>query len=72
MSSISSMDKLISRLKQPKSLICGVAAMTADKFNWSCLWTRVVWAALVLMNPVMGLLIYFVLALVLPKWERNF
>ncbi|WP_246033052.1 PspC domain-containing protein [Shewanella canadensis] len=72
MSSISSMDKLISRLKQPKSLICGVAAMMADKFNWSCLWTRVVWAALVLMNPAMGLLIYFVLALVLPKWERNF
>lgn len=72
MSSFSSMDKLISRLKQPKSLVCGVAAMMADKFNWSCLWTRVVWAALVLMNPAMGLLIYFVLALVLPKWERNF
>ncbi len=71
MSSFSSMDKLISRLTQPKSLVCGVAAMMADKFNWSCLWTRVVWAALVLMNPAIGLLIYFVLALVLPKWERN-
>jgi|GEM_PF-847556 len=72
MSDFSSMDKLISRLKQPNSLICGVAAMMADKFNWSCLWTRVVWAVGILMNPGMGLLIYFVLALVLPKWERDF
>lgn len=72
MSSFSSLNRLISRLKQPNSLICGVAAMMADKFNWSCLWTRVVWAVVILMNPGMGLLIYFVLALVLPKWERNF
>ncbi len=72
MSGFSSMDKLVSRLKQPNSLICGVAAMMADKFNWSCLWTRVAWAGLILMNPAMGLFIYFVLALVLPKWERNF
>ncbi|WP_299790902.1 PspC domain-containing protein [uncultured Shewanella sp.] len=72
MSGFSSLDKMVSRLKQPERLVCGVAAKVANKFNWSCLWTRVVWAALVLMNPAMGLLIYFVLAIVLPKWERDF
>ena len=71
MSTFSSTDRYIRRMKRPTSLICGVAAMMADKFNWSCLWTRVVWAAVILLNPAMGLLIYFVLALALPKWEAN-
>lgn len=57
------------RMKRSTRLVCGVAAMMANKFNWSCLWTRLVWALVVLMNPAMGLLIYFVLALLLPKWE---
>ncbi|QFU24453.1 PspC domain-containing protein [Shewanella eurypsychrophilus] len=65
-------DKYLRRMKRPSRIICGVAAMMADKFNWSCLWTRLVWALVILMNPGMGLLIYFVLALVLPKWETNF
>ncbi|GIU18087.1 PspC domain-containing protein [Shewanella colwelliana] len=64
-------DDLVTRLKRPRRMVCGVAAMTADKFDWSCLWTRVVWALAVAMNPAMGLLVYFVLALVLPKWQRE-
>lgn len=60
-------DDLTDALKRSDSLICGVAATMADKFAWSCLWTRVVWALAVVINPAMWLLIYFVLALVLPK-----
>lgn len=44
-------DDLVRRLKNPRSMVCGVAAMTADKFAWSCLWTRVVWAVAAFMNP---------------------
>ncbi len=71
MNSFNSTEKYVRRMKRPSRLVCGVAAMMADKFDWSCLWTRVVWAAVVLLNPAMGLLAYFVLALVLPKWETN-
>ncbi|BAJ00427.1 PspC domain-containing protein [Shewanella violacea] len=71
MSYLSSTDKYMGHMKRPTSLICGVAAMMANKFNWSCLWTRVVWAGVILLNPGMGLLLYFVLALVLPKWDAN-
>ncbi|GIU07065.1 PspC domain-containing protein [Shewanella sp. c952] len=65
------MADLISRLKDPSSLVCGVAASMADKFEWSCLWTRIVCAVAVFCNPAMGLVIYFVLALLLPKWEKQ-
>lgn len=71
MNSFNSTDRYMRRMKRPTSLVCGVAAMMADKFDWSCLWTRVVWAIAVLMNPAIGLLAYFVLALVLPKWEAK-
>ncbi|GIU45336.1 PspC domain-containing protein [Shewanella algidipiscicola] len=60
-------DDLTDTLKRPSSLICGVAATMADKFAWSCLWTRVVWTVAVVMNPAMFLVIYFALALVLPR-----
>ncbi|ASJ95557.1 MULTISPECIES: PspC domain-containing protein [Shewanella] len=65
-------DDLVRRLKNPRSIVCGVAAMTADKFAWSCLWTRVVWAVAAFMNPALVLLVYFVLALVLPKWKPGY
>ncbi|MBW8182652.1 PspC domain-containing protein [Shewanella nanhaiensis] len=71
MSSLDSLSGYIARMKQPDTLVCGVAAMMADKFDWSCLWTRVVWALAVIMNPSLGLLVYFVLALVLPKWQKS-
>ncbi|WP_076415805.1 PspC domain-containing protein [Shewanella sp. UCD-KL12] len=71
MNSFNSTDRYIRRMKRPRSLVCGVAAMMADKFDWSCLWTRVVWAIAVIMNPALGLLAYFVLALILPKWEAK-
>ena len=65
-------DNLVSRLKRPRTIICGIAAMMADKFGWSCLWTRVVWAVAVIMNPAISLLVYFALALVLPKWDPEY
>lgn len=65
-------DNLVNRLKRPRGIVCGIAAMTADKFGWSCLWTRVVWAIAVIMNPAISLLVYFALALVLPKWDPQF
>ncbi|QYK00985.1 PspC domain-containing protein [Shewanella psychrotolerans] len=65
-------DNLVRRLKRPKGVVCGIAAMMADKFGWSRLWTRVVWAIAVIMNPAISLLVYFALALVLPKWDPQY
>ncbi|QSX29516.1 PspC domain-containing protein [Shewanella cyperi] len=59
-----------SRMHNPRRLVCGVAASLAHKFGWSCFWTRIVTAVLVLLNPAMALLCYFALALVMDKWER--
>ncbi|NRD72734.1 PspC domain-containing protein [Shewanella sp. VB17] len=67
MSSLDSLHGYLSRMKRPERVVCGVAAIMADKFNWSCLWTRSTWVLIVLMNPAIGLLLYFVLALALPK-----
>ncbi|MCG9697479.1 PspC domain-containing protein [Shewanella sp. Isolate11] len=64
-------DDVISRIKRPTRLVCGIAAMMADKFGWSCFWTRIVWAVAVIMNPAISLLIYFALALLLPKWDAQ-
>ncbi|WOT04652.1 PspC domain-containing protein [Shewanella youngdeokensis] len=58
------------RVKNPASIVSGVAAAIAHKFEWSCLWTRVVCAVGIFCNPALGLIIYFVLALVLPKWKK--
>lgn len=65
------MARFINRLKDPSSLVCGVAASIADKFGWSCLWTRIVCAVAVFCNPAMGVILYFVLALLMPKWEKG-
>ncbi|MGS0680450.1 PspC domain-containing protein [Shewanella sp. 125m-7] len=65
------MSDFVERLKDPRSLVCGVTAAMADKFDWSCMWTRVVCAVAIFCNPAMGLVTYFVLALVLPKWEKS-
>ncbi|WP_179025678.1 MULTISPECIES: PspC domain-containing protein [Shewanella] len=62
-------EDVVARLAEPKRLVCGVAAAMADKFDWSCKWTRVVWAVATFMNPAFVLLVYFVLALVMPKWQ---
>lgn len=57
------------RLKNPRRLVCGVAAQMATKFGWSCMWTRVAWMVSTLINPAITLLIYFALSLVMDKWE---
>lgn len=57
------------RLKNPRSLVCGVAAAIADKFGWSVMWTRVAWMVSTLLNPALTLLVYFALALLMDKWE---
>ena len=60
------------RMSDAKPLVCGVAAGMAYQFGWSCLWTRLAWALAVLFNPAMGLVAYFVIALVVKRWERRY
>ncbi len=62
----------ISKAKRPSCLVCGVAAMMADKFAWSCFWTRVVWVVAVILNPAVSLFVYFALALILPKEDPHY
>ncbi|MCE9677588.1 PspC domain-containing protein [Shewanella sp. AS1] len=65
-------EQMSARLKRRPRIVCGVAATMADKFDWSCFWTRIVWALAIIMNPAMSLLVYFVLALLLPKWNAQY
>ncbi|MCL1126420.1 PspC domain-containing protein [Shewanella surugensis] len=51
-------------------IICGVVARISDKFGWSRFWTRIISAILIIMNPVFGLLTYFVLAWLLSKYDE--
>lgn len=63
------MSSIEMRLNNPRRLVCGVAAAMADKFGWSCMWTRGAWMVSTLLNPAMTLLVYFALALLMEKWE---
>ncbi|WP_372872175.1 PspC domain-containing protein [Shewanella sp.] len=63
------MSSIEMRLKNPRRMVCGVAAAMADKFDWSCMWTRVAWMVFTLLNPAMTLLVYFALALLMEKWD---
>ncbi len=63
------MSSIEMRRNNPRRLVCGVAAAMADKFGWSCMWTRVAWMVSTLLNPAMTLLVYFALASLMEKWE---
>ncbi|NRD33346.1 PspC domain-containing protein [Shewanella sp. DC2-4] len=64
------MKRLKVRMESPERLVCGVAAGMAWKFDWSCFWTRAVWAGAVVFMPSVSLLIYFVLALLVDQWKK--
>ncbi|WP_299491203.1 PspC domain-containing protein [uncultured Shewanella sp.] len=49
------------------SMICGVVANISSRFGWSLFWTRIISAVFIILNPVFGLLTYFLLAWILSK-----
>ncbi|WP_298773252.1 PspC domain-containing protein [uncultured Shewanella sp.] len=50
-------------------IFCGVIARISSRFGWSLFWSRIVSSIFIIINPVFGLLTYFVLAWILSKYE---
>lgn len=61
-------DNINERMQHHSRLVCGVASGMAKQFNWSCFWTRVVWAGAIVLMPGVSLVIYFALALLVKEW----
>lgn len=66
------MNRLINRLRDETRIVCGVSAKLAKQYGWSLLWTRVVTIGLVLTNPSISLLVYFVIAVVMSQKTSRF
>ncbi|MGK0411601.1 MAG: phage shock protein PspC (stress-responsive transcriptional regulator) [Shewanella psychromarinicola] len=66
------MKRLIDRLQDETRIVCGVSAKLAKQYGWSLLWTRVVIVGLVFRNPSIGLLAYFVIAVVMSQKTTRF
>jgi phage shock protein PspC (stress-responsive transcriptional regulator) len=64
------MSDFIRRLEQDKRIICGVAGHIAKEFNWSPLWTRLLGTLAVIFNPLVGCVVYILVA-VLIKQRRS-
>ncbi|WP_299002295.1 PspC domain-containing protein [uncultured Shewanella sp.] len=52
-----------------EAIFCGVVARVSSRFGWSCFWTRIVSGILIVINPLLGLLTYLVLAWLFSKYE---
>jgi phage shock protein PspC (stress-responsive transcriptional regulator) len=66
------MKRLIDRLQDETRIVCGVSAKLAKQYGWSLLWTRVVTLGLVVSNTSIGLLAYFVIAVVMSQKTTRF
>ncbi|RPA33806.1 PspC domain-containing protein [Shewanella frigidimarina] len=66
------MNRLINRLQDETRIVCGVSAKLAKQYGWSLLWTRIVTVGLVLTNPSISLLVYFVIAVVMSQKISRF
>jgi phage shock protein PspC (stress-responsive transcriptional regulator) len=66
------MNRLINRLQDEARIVCGVSAKLAKQYGWSLLWTRVVTVGLVVSNPSISLLAYFVIAVVMSQKTTQF
>jgi phage shock protein PspC (stress-responsive transcriptional regulator) len=66
------MKRLIDRLQDETRIVCGVSAKLAKQYGWSLLWTRVVTVGLVVSTPSIGLLAYFVIAVVMSQKTTRF
>jgi phage shock protein PspC (stress-responsive transcriptional regulator) len=66
------MKRLIDRLQDETRIVCGVSAKLAKQYGWSLLWTRVVTVGLVVSTPGIGLLAYFVIAVVMSQKTTRF
>ncbi|MBB1440274.1 PspC domain-containing protein [Shewanella sp. SG41-4] len=66
------MNRLINRLQDETRIVCGVSAKLAKQYGWSLLWTRIVTIGLMLTNPSISLLAYFVIAVVMSQKTSRF
>jgi phage shock protein PspC (stress-responsive transcriptional regulator) len=66
------MKRLIDRLQDETRIVCGVSAKFAKQYGWSLLWTRVVTLGLAVSTPSIGLLAYFVIAVVMSQKTTRF
>lgn len=66
------MKRLEARLADGGRIVCGVASGMAGQYGWSCFWTRLAWLGAVLVNPALSLTIYFLVALLVKRWERRY
>ncbi|WP_076539099.1 PspC domain-containing protein [Shewanella sp. UCD-KL21] len=54
------------------SLICGASHGLAKQFGWSVLWTRVLTLVAILMSPSIGLIGYFVTAIIMTQKKSRY
>ncbi len=64
------MKRIEARLRDARPIISGVASGMANKFAWSCFWTRLAWGVGTIMNPMLGIAAYIALAMFGPSWSR--
>ncbi|GIU48709.1 MULTISPECIES: PspC domain-containing protein [Shewanella] len=59
-------------LKADKSIICGATNSVSKQFGWSVMWTRVLSLLAICLNPTMGLIAYFVTAIVVSQQKTKY
>ncbi|WP_144211270.1 PspC domain-containing protein [Shewanella donghaensis] len=58
-------------LKADDSIICGASHSLAKQFGWSVLWTRVLTIVGICMSPTIGLIGYFVTAIIMSQKKSS-
>ncbi|MCL1066811.1 PspC domain-containing protein [Shewanella olleyana] len=59
-------------LTADKSIICGTTHSVSKQFGWSVMWTRVLTLIAIFLNPTMGLIAYFVTAIVVSLQKTKY
>ncbi|WP_394130329.1 PspC domain-containing protein [Shewanella maritima] len=61
------LDSIVDRLKNDKRIVCGVCARLAKQYDWSLTVTRLVAVVILLTNPSLTLLAYFIIAVIFTQ-----
>ncbi|MCC4834088.1 PspC domain-containing protein [Shewanella sp. 1_MG-2023] len=59
-------------LKSDKSIICGAVNSLSKQFGWSVMWSRVLTLIAIFLSPTMGLIAYFVTAIVVSQQKTKY
>ncbi|KPZ72173.1 MULTISPECIES: PspC domain-containing protein [Shewanella] len=59
-------------LKAKKRLVCGACLSVAKQFGWSVMWTRVLTFIAIFLSPTVGLIGYFIAAIIVSQQQSRY